>query len=314
MGKILVHQKKACQIGQRASFGLAALKVKDKFKDLTIFSADTHTSAGLQRFSKRYPESLFDVSIAEQSLVGISSGYALSGGKTIATTFAPFITMRPYELIRHCMGYMKSPLTIVGLASGVEFGQLGYTHCCIEDTAIMLSIPSVDIYSPIDPSLIEMILNKTLLLDNPTYIRTTGEPGLEAINLDNPIEDGSMVYRVIEGTGNLVLSTGAITSYAQKAIRSLNAKGANISLYGINKIRPLNLKGIEKELLEAKFIYILEEGLSTGLYSHFLRSYPSLAGKSIPICHPDHFLKPGNYMYMLKQAKLDIESLKSRIS
>ena len=63
---------------------------------------------------------------------GSAVGFTLAGGNVLAVT-APFITMRAFEMIRYSMGYMNTPLKVAGLASGVAFGQLGYTHCSIED-------------------------------------------------------------------------------------------------------------------------------------------------------------------------------------
>ena len=54
------------------------------------------------------------------------------------------------------------PVLLVGLAAGVAFGQLGYTHCCIEDVSIISSIPGIDIYSPIDAGLINIVLEEIL--------------------------------------------------------------------------------------------------------------------------------------------------------
>ena len=61
------------------------------------------------------------------------------------------------------MGYMKLPLVITGLASGVSLGYLGYTHCCVEDLPYILNIPNIYVYSPSDAYELEQ-----LLLNNPT--------------------------------------------------------------------------------------------------------------------------------------------------
>ena len=37
---------------------------------------------------------------------------------------------------------------MVGIASGLALGTLGYTHCCIEDIGVLRSIPEINIISP----------------------------------------------------------------------------------------------------------------------------------------------------------------------
>ncbi len=304
--EITKHQKNSSLIGPRASFGLACLESKKNFKDLTIFTADTFTSAGLSRFKKKFPADIIEVSIAEQVLVSSAAGYSLSGGKVIATTFAPFITMRAYEMIRHNLGYMKAPVLLVGLAAGVAFGQLGYTHCCIEDVSIINSIPGIDIYSPIDPGLMNLILGEILRKSTPSYLRITGEPGLKPIPINKQINKESLAYEISNGSEMLVLTTGSISSFVYQAFNLLEKDlKEKIGIYGINRIIPLKLDFIKDKLNAAKSILIFEEGIVNGFYSQFIMQYPEFAHKSIPNCHPKEYLVCGTYKYMLEQANLD---------
>ena len=48
-------------IGMRATYGLTLLKIKEDLNDLSVFTADTSTSAGLERFRNNFPESFYDV-------------------------------------------------------------------------------------------------------------------------------------------------------------------------------------------------------------------------------------------------------------
>ena len=257
--EITKHQKNSALIGPRASFGLACLEAKKNFKDLTIFTADTYTSAGLLRYKKKFPEDIVEVSIAEQVLVSSAAGYALSGGKVIATTFAPFITMRAYEMIRHNLGYMNSPVLLVGLAAGVAFGQLGYTHCCIEDVSIISSIPGIDIYSPIDAGLINIVLEEILRNNSPCYLRITGEPALKPIPINKQIDKENLIYELTEGSQMQVLTTGSISSFVYEAYNLLDKDiKEKVGIFGINKISPLKLGSIKDKLYSAKEILIVE--------------------------------------------------------
>ena len=308
--EITKHQKNAVLIGPRASFGLACLDAKKKFRDLSVFTADTYTSAGLLRFKKKFPEDVVEVSIAEQILVSSAAGYCLSGGKVIATTFAPFITMRAYEMIRHNLGYMKAPVLLVGLAAGVAFGQLGYTHCCIEDVSIINSIPGIDIYSPIDPGLIKIILEDVLSKNRPSYLRITGEPGLQPIPINKQIDKENLIYEIVEGHELLILTTGSISSFVYQAHNLLTKDSQRrVGIYGINKISPLKLDILREKFDLSANILIVEEGIENGFYSQFIMKYPELAHKSKPICHPKEYLDCGNYQYMLELANLDKLSL-----
>ena len=60
----------------RATFGIAALELGNTVDKLMILTGDVSTSAGLDRFKKKFPEKYLDVGIAEQNLIGIAAGLA----------------------------------------------------------------------------------------------------------------------------------------------------------------------------------------------------------------------------------------------
>ena len=262
-------------------FGLSCLSEESTSPDLTIFTADTFSSAGLDRFKTKYPESLYECSIAEQSLVGASSGFALSGGHTLAVTFAPFITMRAFEMIRHSMGYMNVPLKIAGLASGVAFGQLGYTHCSIEDVSIINSVPNIAIFSLADPSLYQSLLPSIINTSNPAYIRVTGEPGLTPVPL-SLFSESPYIHSLFRGSNDVViLVTGSLTSFAYESLSLVSESvSQNVSLYSLSQIKPLDLSPLSSILDTCNHILVLDEGLFSGLGSIFSESYPNYVSKT----------------------------------
>lgn len=137
-------------IGPRATLGIAALELAKENENLMVLTCDVSTSAGLDRFRKTYPDKYMDLGIAEQNMVGVAAGLASEDFDVITTTFAPFQTMRCCEQIKVNLGYMKQKVCMVGIASGLVLGTLGYTHCCIEDVGVLRSIPNITIISPAD--------------------------------------------------------------------------------------------------------------------------------------------------------------------
>ena len=72
------------------------------------------------------------------------------------------------------LGYMKQKVCLVGLASGLILGPLGYTHCCVEDLSIMRSIPNMAVISPADCGETAKTIYASLLYKDSVYIRLTG--------------------------------------------------------------------------------------------------------------------------------------------
>ena len=174
---MIINKSKAglwSKIGARATFGMTALELGKEIDDLVILAADTSTSAGLERFKKTHPDKIIDCGIAEQNMMGIATGLASEGNKVITTTFAPFQTMRCCEQIKVNLGYMNQNVTMVGLASGIVQGSLGYTHSCIEDLSIIRSIPGIAVLSPADCTETAKAICAAVDHEGPAYVRLTG--------------------------------------------------------------------------------------------------------------------------------------------
>ena len=67
------------QVGPRATFGLGCLELPETVNNLMILTSDVSTSAGLDRFRKKFPNNYLDVGISEQNLIGVAAGLASVG-------------------------------------------------------------------------------------------------------------------------------------------------------------------------------------------------------------------------------------------
>ena len=161
-------------IGSRATFGMIALELIKERKNLMVLTSDVSTSAGLDRFRKNHSKNYLEVGIAEQNLIGLAAGMASEGFDVITTTFSPFQTLRCCEQIKVNLGYMKEKVIMVGLASGLILGNLGYTHCSIEDIGVLRSIPNLTILSPADCGETAKCIYAAIEHKNSVYIRLTG--------------------------------------------------------------------------------------------------------------------------------------------
>ena len=162
------------RIGSRATFGMVMMELEKNYPNFMVLTCDTSTSAGLDRFRKNVPNKFLEVGIAEQNLIGIASGLASENFKVVTTTFSPFQTMRCCEQIKVNLGYMNHKVCMVGLASGLVLGMLGYTHCCLEDISIMRSITGITVVSPADCGASVKATLAAIEHDQSVYIRLTG--------------------------------------------------------------------------------------------------------------------------------------------
>ena len=312
------ESKKLNILGLRATYGLTLFNLKKINDSISVFTADTSTSAGLDRFRNAYSDSYFDCGISEQCMISSAAGYVEEGGTALASTFAPFLVLRSAEQLRLTLGYMNLPLIVTGLASGISLGFLGYTHCCIEDLALIFNIPNIFTYIPSDCYELNKVLPHLINLKKPTYIRLTGLTKNKPVhNKDFNIDFFSPLEIFSKGKDLLVISSGAISSNAKSVIDNLNdeykSKLSFIVLPFIDQEK--TRKSLAKKLPYYSNILVLDEGTYGGVSAFISRIIleNNFTIKFHCNIHPNYFLKCGDYQYMLSQCGLDIKSIEFTI-
>jgi transketolase len=246
-------------IGQRATLGIAALEIAKNNKNLIVLTCDVSTSAGLDRFRKTLPEQYIDLGIAEQNMMGVATGLSSEKFDVITTTFAPFQTMRCCEQIKVNLGYMSHKVCMVGLASGLSLGTLGFTHACIEDVGVLRSIPGITIISPADTLETIKALQAAVKFNGPCYLRLTGTSNNPPVyQKDYDFEIGKSI-KLKEGNDVAIFSTGSSVHHSLKAAEILEKKNISCSIINMHTIKPIDSKSILEACKNHKMIITIEE-------------------------------------------------------
>ena len=165
------NSKRWAVMGQRPTFGQALHEFAKENPNILAVVADVTNSAGLGRMKADIPDQVINTGIAEQNMMGIATGLASEGYTVFTSSFAPFQAMRCLEQIRVNQGYMGQKVVMVGLASGVAYGELGFTHCTLEDMALLRSIPNVAVVCPADAMEVVKVVEAAIDYKESVYIR-----------------------------------------------------------------------------------------------------------------------------------------------
>tara|TARA_B110000967_G_scaffold206635_1_gene253829 strand:+ start:2316 stop:3281 length:966 start_codon:yes stop_codon:yes gene_type:complete len=303
-------------IGPRATFGMGALDLAKKIDNLMVLTGDVSTSAGLDRFRKTYPEKYLDLGIAEQNMIGVAAGLASEGYNVITTTFAPFQTARCCEQIKVNAGYMKQKLCMVGLASGLALGNLGFTHCCIEDIGILRSIPNIQIVSPADSFETIKALNAAVNSKKSTYIRLTGSANNPIIyNQDYNFEIGKSI-KLKSGKDLTLFCSGAMVSTCLEVAKKLAELKISCSVINMHTIKPIDKDAIKNASETSKLIVSVEEhNVIGGLGSAISEQLVKLKSRStmLIIGINDQYVKGGSYSYLKNKYELSSDKIIEKI-
>jgi transketolase len=294
-------------IGSRATFGIAALEIAKKNKNLITITCDVSTSAGLDRYRKMLPDQYLDVGIAEQNMIGVAAGLASENFDVITTTFAPFQTMRCCEQIKVNIGYMKQNICMVGLASGLVLGPLGYTHCCIEDVGVLRNIPGLTIISPADSLETVKALFDAVNSRKPTYIRLTGSSNNPIVyKKDYEFKIGKAIT-LNEGKDITIFSSGAMVYQCLEVAKLIEKENLSCKVVNMHTIKPLDLESINLACKESKLIVTVEEhniigGLGSAIAEH--KASIKNSPKMLILGIKDAYGKSGSYNFLKEKHRL----------
>jgi len=304
------------RLGSRATFGLATFELGKTMDNLIVLAGDTSVSGGLDRFRKTYPDKYIEVGIAEQNMIGIAAGLASEGYNVITSTFAPFHTMRCLEQIRVNLGYMRNKVTIVGLASGLVLGNLGFTHCCIEDIGILRTIPGMKIISPADCGETVKALLAAVNVNEPVYIRLTGDINNPIVyNNDYKFEIGKSIT-LREGGDVTIIATGTMVHKSIEAAKLLSENGISAKIIDMHTIKPLDKEAIKKSCKDSKLIITVEEHNILGGLGSAVAEYKATLGNSprqIILGVQDRYDKADSHEILLEKNGLTVKQIADRV-
>lgn len=249
----------------------------------------------LRKAMAQYPERIIDVGIAEQNLVGIAAGLALSGMIPFVSALAPFLPLRALEQIHTDIAYNDVPVKLISVSGGT-ISNGGPTHNLICDFGIMNTIPNMTVIAPSDMNQFLAAVDKSVDYKGPVYLRmpSAGEP--DVIHNDEFIIGVASVVHF--GDDATIIGTGSGVSRAMAAAEKLKEDNINVRVIDMHTIKPLDKQIILKAARETHRIVTVEdhniEG-GTGTLVSAVIAEAGIACKIIKLGVPDVFsiLGPG---------------------
>ncbi len=241
----------------RESYG-AALAEYGADERIVVLDADLSKSTKTEMFKKAYPERFFNAGIAEANMMCVAAGLASCGKIAFASTFAMFAAGRAFEQVRNSIGYTKLNVKIGATHAGISVGEDGASHQCLEDIALMRSIPNMVIINPADDIEARLAVKAAIDHDGPVYMRF-GRLAVEDINgADYNFELGKGV-QLADGNDVTIIATGLMVEKALEAKEILKKDGISARVINIHTIKPIDKDIIIKAAKETGAIVTVEE-------------------------------------------------------
>lgn len=219
----------------------------------------------LDTLRRGFAQRFVNVGIAEQNLINVSAGLALEGFVVYAYAIAPFISMRPYEQIRNNLAMLAQTrdinVNLISVGAGVSYEVSGPTHHCLEDLAIMRTLPNMAFLSASDSQISAAFVDYTIRHSGPKYVRLDAK-ALPCIQNQVEQEDLDQGYReLVRGQEICIVSTGYMSHKALRVAKHMN--GTNhppVGAIDLFVLEPLSEDALWTTLSRYKTIVTLEEG------------------------------------------------------
>lgn len=235
-------------------------------ENVIALTADVSRSVCTETFRKQFPDRYINVGIAEQNMLGMAAGLAMTGKLPYCCSFAPFLTMRAIEQFRTDCCYMNLNVKMVGLYGGISGA--GPTHSGLEDAGFVRGIANGAVICPSDPNMVKKAFVASLDYDGPLYIRLgEGANDPEIYDEDYELKIGKAIIAK-EGTDATIISFGLTLKYAVEAAAKLAQEGLSVGIIDMHTLKPLDKEAIlNAAAVTGKIVTVEDHSIYNGLGS-----------------------------------------------
>jgi transketolase len=251
------------QKGTRDGYGDGLKELGSQNPNVVCLSADLTESTRSNLFAEEFPDRFFQTGVAEQNLMGISAGLALSGKIPFAASYAVFSPGRNWDQLRVSVCYSRANVKIISTHAGLTVGPDGATHQALEDIAITRVLPNLTVIVPSDYFEAKKATYAISELEGPAYLRL-GRSGAPVYTTEEtPFEIGkaNLLY---EGNDATIIACGIMVYEALMAAKELSERGISVDVINCHTIKPIDKETIINSAKKTGKIVTVEEHQITG--------------------------------------------------
>ena len=231
------------QKATRAGFGEGMVALGSDNENVVALCADLSGSLKLGGFIKAWPERFFQSGVAEQNMVGMAAGMALSGKIPFATSFGVFMPTRTMDQIRISVCYNNINVKLAASHTGITVGPDGATHQALEDVAMMRVLPNMKVIVPSDMIETKKATIKAAEIQGPVYLRFGRQGSPVYTTEETPFEIGK-ANLLIDGSDVAIVACGIMVYESLLAAKVLSEKGISVRVLNCHTIKPIDSEAL----------------------------------------------------------------------
>jgi transketolase len=215
------------------------------------------------KFVERFPDRFLNVGVAEQNMIGISTGLALDGWKIFAYSIGNFSTLRCLEQIRNDASYHGANVNVVCSGGGFTYGNLGMSHHATEDISIMRALPGLTVVAPCDRFETRQAVRALVATPGVGYLRIEKQVPIDTSGSGIPYQLGK-ARRLREGRDVTIIGAGGVVADALAAADELAKQNISARVVSMHTLTPVDAEEIRDAAATTGAIVTVEENQVSG--------------------------------------------------
>ncbi|MBU1196524.1 MAG: hypothetical protein KKE62_11540 [Proteobacteria bacterium] len=245
----------------RQQFADTMLDIGQKDDQLVVLVGDISHFI-LQPFAKACPGRYYNIGICEPTIISMAAGLSKVKMHPVIHTIAPFLLERGFEQIKLDFCYQQLGGNIITVGSAFDYSNLGCTHHCYGDFALLKTLPRTQILYPSSTSEFDILFRQAYQNDFLTVYRLPSEShDFHFKPADIKLGKG---IKIKEGNNLTIIVTGPHLKIAVAAEDSLKNSGWDTEIIYIHTIKPLDEEMVFNSIKKTKKVLVIEEHMQSG--------------------------------------------------
>jgi len=274
LGKPKIYDK-GTKVANRDAYGYAIVELTkvNKNVDFAVFDCDLAGSVKTNKFAKENPTNFYQGGIQEHNTAVIAGAMSKEGIITFYSDFGVFGVDETYNQQR-LNDINHTNLKLVTTHVGLDVGEDGKTHQCIDYIGIMRNLFGFKIIIPADANQTDKII-RFIVSEFGNFYIPIGRSKTDII-LD---ENGGIFYdenftfqygksdKLRDGDDATIIATGVMIEKALKVYEILKSKRINISVWNLSCVSDINKEDLESAASTGLIFTYEDHNVHTGLGS-----------------------------------------------
>ncbi len=318
-GKPIIYSEKT---DNRSAWGNAIADIAEQTKNapVVVFDNDLQGSVKTNKFQDITPSHYFEAGITEHHTAVMAAALSIEGFQVYFPGFGVFGVDETYNMHR-LSDINKTNLNIITTHVGLDVGEDGKTHQCIDYVGVIKNLYHFGIIIPADPNQTDQAV-RYITEKYGNFLVAMGRSKLDVIRDENGNIFFDDKYKFKYGKADLLrkgndaalLVMGTLANRAMEVADKLRAEGINIQVWNISCPVDLDEEALQSAAATGNIFTYEDHNVNTGLGN-------SVADKMMQMGLSCKFIKfgvedyafSGNSNAVFKYCGLDANTIYNRI-